>query len=96
MGRYPRGNTVRLKNEVRNDAGDLYDPDTGVVVIVYDKDGNELLSSVSMVKASVGDYYYDWTISAIMTYTGWARQRCISTDGAKASIKDDFEAFEIY
>lgn len=96
MGRYTRGSVVRLQDEVRNSAGALYDPDGGVTIEVFDKDGNVLLASVSMTKESVGKYYYDWTISAGLTYTGWVRQRCNSLDGSKPSIKDDFEAFEIY
>lgn len=97
IARYKRGTSIRLKNTIRDEDGALYDPATSISVAVYDKDGNELLASTSMVKASIGEYYYDWQVSAGLSYTGFCRVTCTSVDdGSKTSIKDDMEAFELY
>ena len=55
------GDTVRLKCEFKNWAGDLTSP-TNVKIIVYSEENKVLLPATTVESVSAGKYKYDYTI----------------------------------
>ena len=92
ISQYQRGSTVRLKVNIYDASGALYDPDTSVKVSVTDPDGTEKLTATDMTKESTGKYYYDWQTASDYTI-GAYKQKVTSVDGSKTSIEIDDAAF---
>lgn len=61
---YLIGDTIRFTAEIKNLAGETYDPDA-VTVSVFSEDGTELLESKAATKDEAGSYHYDWEVTGV-------------------------------
>ncbi len=82
---YQRGETYVLGLEVKDDSGEYYDPDTSVTAEIIDPNG-VVKSSGSMVRDSVGNYHYDYTIQVSDDIGVWYA-KVICVDGTRTTIK---------
>lgn len=96
---WQRGETVRIWAEAKlTSTNELYDPDQGVVLYVYDPDGTVLatINGEAMTNSSIGMYYYDWN-SASDSDIGWYRAKGKAQDGTgdEAKITIENGGFEL-
>lgn len=93
--RYKRGSCIHLTCSVYDVDDALTDPSGGVVVSVFDEEGNALLDEGVMSSSGTGLYYYDWQTDS-NDAAGMCKMQCKATSGAKVSIEEDDSAFELY
>jgi hypothetical protein len=89
---WQRGETVPIWATVTV-KGALYDPDQGVLIYLYDPDGNVIsgVNGVAMTKDSEGSYVYYWN-SSTGDEPGWYRPKGKAQDGEGSDAKVTIES----
>ena len=72
--------TIGIHAENRNWAGALFDPSQGVVVNIFDPDGELVVDGKAMTPGETGNYDYYHTTEAADPTGGW-RYECWAVDG---------------
>jgi len=86
---YQRGETAVLRMEVRNNAGELYTPDTSIEAAVWDSAGAAFLAASDMTAESTGVYYYDLATLADSAL-GCYRVQFATVHAGRTSKAEDF------
>lgn len=93
MEAWKRGETVTLRAEFRDPAGDLYDPDTSISASLWGPSGTAVFADTTMTQESTGVYYLDWA-SAADSDLGCYRAMYSSVNSGRISKGDDYFTLE--
>lgn len=82
------GEHIECLLEIRDNAGNLVDPDTSILVSVYRPDGTLDVDGTAMTKTVVGKYTY--TYNSAGKPVGIYRARFKTVDATKITLLDSY------
>ena len=63
MEEFRKGDTIICERNVKNSAGAYVDPDTSIVITIYNSHNSLEVNAQAMAKDSTGKYHYDFDTS---------------------------------